>query len=456
MGKSTFFGFRSIRLLAIMILFGIPVLRAQEAIRSPGHDAEDSRNPSFFDNDGLEPFPCKISGFLEARAGTRLWSNRYEKTTTLAEARLNAGVEKGWGATLFRFSGDVVYDQVTDYHKIDLDEGEGWFDMREAFLSVAPHDRVRITAGRQILSWGSGDLLFINDLFPKDWRSFYIGRDEAYLRAPSDAVYACVFGEGIRFEAVYTPRFDADRFIDGRRLSYWNPSLGRRAGRDALLRADYPDQWFRDDEIAMRVSRDFSGYEAALYGYQGFWKYPAGETPAMGRAFFPDLCVLGAGLDGPFAGGTGSIETGYYYSKEDGSGRDPYVPNSELRFLAGLEKELFPAFEATIQYYFEWMMDYGAYRRTLPANWNRRDELRHVFSLRLTQYLMDRKVALSMVSLCSPSDRDAYARPLIRYQLAEDVSMEFGANLWIGKDNHTFIGQHERNINVFAGLRYSF
>ncbi|MFW6031595.1 MAG: hypothetical protein ACOC9T_03300, partial [Myxococcota bacterium] len=32
---------------------------------------------------------------------------------------------------------------------------------------------------------GTGDLVFLNDLFPKDWRSFLLGRDLDYLKAPS-------------------------------------------------------------------------------------------------------------------------------------------------------------------------------------------------------------------------------------------------------------------------------
>ena len=54
------------------------------------------------------------------------------------------------------------------------------------------------------------------------------------------------FHELANVEVVYTPRFDADRFIDGSRLSYFNPALGRIAGRDAIIDPLTPDASFFD------------------------------------------------------------------------------------------------------------------------------------------------------------------------------------------------------------------
>lgn len=406
--------------------------------------------------DEEDPFPFDFNGFIEARAGTRLWSNRYEKTSTLAEARLHAGMEKSWDRFRIRGAGDVLYDHVTDEHDIDVEEGEGWFDLREAYGAAILADNAGIIVGRQILAWGTAELFFINDLFPKDWRSFYIGRDEAYLRAPSDAVRFHLAEKSCEVDVVYTPRFDADRFVDGRRLSYWNHRLGRRAGRDVPLHADKPDRAFRDDEIAVRLSGDFDGVEAALYGYHGFWKFPAEEEPLTGLGRFPDLSVVGASLESEIAGGTGSLETGYYHSMQDNHGRDPYVRNSEWRFLTGFEKELFPDLFVRFMYYLEWMMDHDAYARNRLPGRRRLDEFRHVAGFRAAKYVMDRKVSLSVTSFGSFSDKDAYAKPALRYRINEHACLECGAHLWVGEENYTIIGQYERNINVYFAVRYSF
>ena len=89
---------------------------------------------------------------------------------------------------------DFVYDELADdIEKIDLNTGDGFIDLRELNILFTPIDIMDVKAGRQILTWGTGDLLFINDLFPKDWNSFLLGRDEEYLKAPSDAVFASFF-----------------------------------------------------------------------------------------------------------------------------------------------------------------------------------------------------------------------------------------------------------------------
>ncbi|MHC4544612.1 MAG: hypothetical protein ACYSYL_08810, partial [Planctomycetota bacterium] len=67
----------------------------------------------------------------------------------------------------------------------DLVEEQGDFDLREAYIFTQPLEFMDLKVGRQILTWGTGDLIFINDMFPKDWKSFFIGRDTEYLKAPS-------------------------------------------------------------------------------------------------------------------------------------------------------------------------------------------------------------------------------------------------------------------------------
>ena len=113
---------------------------------------------------------------------------------------------------------DLIYDTVDRQRHIDLEHGKGWLDLREANIEFSPADFMDVKLGRQILTWGTGDLLFINDMFSKDWNSFFIGRDEEYLKAPSDAIKSSFFSSAINVDLVITPHFDADRYIDGERV----------------------------------------------------------------------------------------------------------------------------------------------------------------------------------------------------------------------------------------------
>lgn len=400
--------------------------------------------------------PFDLSGFWEARAGIRTQEDRYEDDISLGETRLQLEAETHMEKASATLTADLLYDGVLDRHTVRLEEGSGFIDLREANLVVTPASLVDVKAGRQILTWGTGDLIFINDLFPKDWNAFFIGRDEEYLKAPSDAIKVGFFTGLFNLNVVYSPRFDADRFIDGRRISYYNRALGRLAGEDAVVKVDKPDNWFEDDEIALRFYRNIGGYELAAYGYEGFWKSPAGTDPNSGRATFPSLSVYGASLRGTLFRGIGNTEFGYYNSKHDLSGDDPYVRNSEFRILFGYEQEVATELTLGVQYYLEHMIHHDDYCRTLPAGIPRADEDRHVFTMRLTKLLMNQNLTLSLFTFYSPSDQDAYLRPKIQYRIDDHWSADMGGNIFVGKDRHTFFGQFENNTNVYGGLRYSF
>jgi hypothetical protein len=397
-----------------------------------------------------------VSGFWEARAGTRTKSDPHERQTSLLESRLQFSIERPGETLNLKMTGDLLYDDVADSHDVHLETGEGFFDLREAWLFYRPADRVDLKAGRQVLTWGTGDLLFINDLFPKDFRSFFIGRDEEYLKAPSDAVKLSLFSDAVSLDLVYTPRFDANRYIDGSRISFFNPATGTITGRNHILNTRVPDDWFEDDEVAARLHTNWRGYELAAYGYTGFWKGPMGSDPVSGQAIFPDLDVLGLSVRGNLGRGIGHTELGYYHSGDDSSGRDPYIANSELRFLVGYEQEIARETTLGLQYYLERMQDYDRYRDSLPAGAPERDHNRHVVTVRLTWLALQQDLRLSVFNFYSPSDEDGYLRAGANYRLDDNWSLSGGVNLFYGDEKYTFFGQLENNSNVYTAIRYGF
>jgi hypothetical protein len=421
----------------------------------PGLDAGDeSMDSTGGDEDEgarlVDRLPPWFHGFWEARAGTRIQDDPAQsKDAILGETRLQLDLDKAWDQTVLDFTADVYADAVTE---------EGEFDLRQLRLTWRPLDNVDIRVGRQILTWGTGDLLFINDMFPKDWQSFFVGRDTEYLKAPSDAVKIGWYNNFLNVEFVYTPQFAPDRFITGERISYWDPMFSRYAGSDSQVNSNAPSDWFEDDEFAIRVYRSIGSYELAFYGYSGYWKSPGGQRFPPLQATFPKLNVYGASLRGNVLKGIGNIEAGYYDSRQDRSGSSPFVNNSEFRFLAGYEQELGKEFTGAIQYYLEHMMDYDAYRDAIFTRvlGEPRDENRHVVTIRLTKLLMNQNLALSLFTYYSPSDNDAYLRPHVRYKINDHWMVEAGGNVFQGAWNQTFFGQFENNSNIYAGVRFSF
>ena len=390
--------------------------------------------------------PIEMHGFYEMRSGYRLQNDKYEKDMSIMENRLQLDLSSYPEWADLKVKGDVFGDLVTE---------EADFDLREANIFLRPNDFLDLKVGRQVLTWGTGDLIFINDLFPKDWQSFFIGRDNEYLKAPSDALKASLFGDWANLDIVYTPQFDLDRHIDGTRLSYWNSNLGRLAGEDAVVHTDKPNIWFKDSEFAARLYKNINNYEFALYGYRGYWKSPSGQNASMTQAIFPDLNVYGASVRGAIGKGIGNLEIGYYESADDLSGKNPLIDNSQMRYLVGYTQEIAKDFTAGVQYYIEQMLDFSQYKNNLisgPA----RDRDRHLVTLRLTKLLMNQNLRCSLFTYYSPSDKDVHMRPNVNYKLNDNLALEIGGNIFFGDYSNTFFGQFRDNTNVYAGMRYSF
>lgn len=393
-----------------------------------------------------DKYGIDVYGFLEARGGLRLRDDPHEKDASIGEMRLQTDLSRDFELAELKVKFDLLGDTVLE---------EVVLDLRDLYLSFSPLDIMDVKVGRQILTWGTGDLLFVNDFFPKDWVSFFVGRDTEYLKAPSDAVRVSMFFDLFDMDLVYVPEFDGSVYIDGSRLSYWNPMLGRIAGRDFIFHDHKPDDFGTDSEYSLRLAKNIEGTELALYGYHGFWQTPEGVDPVIPLLIYPELSIVGASIRDALLGGIGHLEFGYYDSRDDGSGDNPNIRNSEFRFLAGFERELSQDFTGGIQYYLEYMQDYEEYERHLPTGMNKKDEYRHVLTLRLTKLLMNQNLTLSFFTYYSPSDADGYVRPKISYKINDEWIAEAGGNIFFGSDDHTFFGQFKKNTNAYAALRFS-
>lgn len=268
-----------------------------------------------------DDYDIELNGFTEVRQGWRLQNDPHEKQTSISEARLQLDMGKllDWGD--LKLKGDLLGNQV---------KGTVTGELREFNLLFSPFRFMDIKVGRQVLTWGSGDLLFINDLFPKDWEAFFIGRDDEYLKAPSDALKMSFFTDPANIDLVFSPVFNGSNYIDGSTISYWNAMLGRRAGRDDILDDKERNRFLTDWEISLRVSKNIGGSEVAFYGYHGFWKTPEGLNPGTFKLYYPELSEVGASIRANVFGGIGNLEAGYYFSGEDRDGGDPFVRNSEI------------------------------------------------------------------------------------------------------------------------------
>ncbi|MCW5199509.1 hypothetical protein VU05_02100 [Desulfobulbus sp. F1] len=394
-----------------------------------------------------DKYGVELLGFAETRLGVRIVDDAHEDTLSIGEARTQLRLSRDFESFLVQFKGDLLADAVTE--EIDA-------DIRDLSLSFQPTDKVDVKIGRMVSTWGTGDMIFINDLFPKDCQSFFIGRDDEYLKQASNVIKTGFFFGDYSLDLIYTPLFQGSEYIDGERLSYYNPAAGRIVGQNMIMQDSEPNRWFRDDELAMRISGKFDQMEAALYGYSGFWQEPEGIDMQSGKAVYPPLNVYGASVRSPMLGGIGNAEFGYYDSTDDEGGSNLTVRPSEFRFLAGFERELAHELTGSVQYYIEAIDGYDEYEQSLSNGMKAREEYRQMLTLRLTKLLMNQNLTLSLFAYYSPTDNDGNVRPKVKYKLNDHWQLDGGLNFFFGDEEHTFWGRFQDNSNAFVGLRYNF
>ena len=341
---------------------------------------------------------------------------------------------------------DFVYDTLRREAATDIRELSTNVDLRWISLRV----------GRQVVTWGLGDLVFVNDVFPKDFVSFLTGAPLEYLKLGSDGIRVGLYPGFLNAEVMLIPVFQPDRVPSGSPLFYFDPmaSVASRA-------VELPAVNYRNAQVAARIYRSVGRYELAMYFSRGFYGTPAGRPDDAGAPtqlvfFYPRLATYGASLQGPVLDGVLSLEGAYYDSVNDRSGVNPAIENSQVRGLAAYQLQPWEDASLSFQYYVEAMMKHAAYLRMLPAGFPQRDEFRHLVSARFRQMMLHQTLQLGLFALGSPSDEDVYVNPSIRYQVADELWAEVGGNIFWGHQRSTFFGQFEDNSHVYATIRYGF
>ncbi len=402
--------------------------------------------------------PVEFHGFIEASYGVKLSNDttkhdaynlleqRFQFATNYYFEGENYLADKG---AVVNFKGDFLIDEYFS--------GRTDFLLREANLLFTPFDFLDAKIGRQILTWGTGDYLFINDMFPKDYVSFFAGRDDEYLKKPSNAIKFSVYPQQFSVDFVVIPYFTPNTFAEGDRLSFFDSFQGEITGTDSRRQFIEPPFQMSNNQYALRVYRNFNSNEAAFYYFRGFDKNPRSyKNEAAQQLFYERIDVYGASIRGPFCSGITNVEFGYSRSRDDSQGNNRLIENSIIKIMAGYSKDLGNDLQIGFQYLYEQKLNYQNYiDNLLPGDyfW---DEYRHLVTNRITKLLLNQNLTVSLFVFYSPSDKDGYIRPSVGYNASDRLNITLGADLPWGEDETTEFGQMKKNKNVFFRIRYSF
>ena len=355
----------------------------------------------------------------------------------------------------FRYTLDYQFQGDSYQFDAELDFLQDWLldetsvETRELNFSRSLASNTDIKIGRQIITWGTGDLLFLNDLFAKDWQSFFSGREDKYLKSPIDAIRVSYFSK-VNFELAFIPEFTPDNVPNGNRLSFFIPGAG-------LVQPNPSVQFSQPDkpEVALRLYANQDSLEWAIYAYSGYFKSPGKQLPS-GEIGFSEMSALGASVSTPAAGGLFNFEVSYYQSDKDKKGDNPLIDNSQFRLLVGYESELANNFTLASQAYLEKTLDYDSLVSNMLPGQIVADENRTMVTARLTHLAIQQTLVNSLMVFYSPSDKDHYLRYSSRYSYSDELKITFGLNLIDGKDDFTFLAQMQDNSNAYIRINYLF
>lgn len=388
-----------------------------------------------------------LHGFLQGNySANTATKNSKGGDFKLSEERLQLKLDASRDPIHFFVKADTWGDHISE--KWDAELREGFVDY------TANKWDVRI--GRQIITWGVGDLVFINDVFPKDYAAFFSGRPLEYLKKGVDAAKIGLYPEFASFELITIPFFEGNTFPDPARFHLFDPFPGITNRPEQK-----PAASFDNTEIALRIYRDIAGFDVSVYAYRGFFRQPSmlPDNPVMPMRltlFSPKLSVYGASLQGRAMDGVLSLEAGYYDSREDRSGTNPIIPNSQTRFLVGYQRQIWEDFTLGLQYYVEYMHNYSAYESNLPAGFPKDRKVHDLTSVRLTQLLRHQTMRLSFFAFYSPSVGDYLLNPEIKYNFTDHIWAAIGANIFGGGNPASQFGQLAKDDNAYMQVRYEF
>lgn len=421
----------------------VSLLLASQSMATTLSDNEEDWGDDDWGEEAVSPW--KFSGFVEAGYGYFLQNNIVNSNASLAE--ITARVNLDYSHELFELVAktEIIYDDIKD---------DAFGQARELNISFSPTSNSDVKLGRQILTWGTGDYIFLNDLFAKNWQSFFAGRDDQYLKAPSDSAKGTWYFGEYSFDLTWTPEFTPDIYLTGQRFSFYAPQT-----QEIVAPANnFQVQQTNSSQWASRLSTNKNGVEYAIYGYKGFWSTPVGitENEIQPLPYFPKMNAWGASVRLAIAGGLFNAEYANYHSSEDRKGENPWVANGQNRLLFGFEKEVVKDLTASVQFYLEQSKHYDnllahSQQPTLEV-----DKNRQLFTLRLTYRALQQKLILNLFTFYSPTDDDSYLKPSLSYRYNDQWLFSAGANIFSGDKKHTFFGQHQQNSNGWLRMKMQF
>jgi hypothetical protein len=342
-------------------------------------------------------------------------------------------------------------------------------NLREAYVNayVGPFD---FRIGHQVVLWGRADGWNPTDnITPRNM--LIRSPDEDDRRLANFLIRSYYNRQPFRFEAIWIPAYSpsyipADLIV---------PSSGITLGEP-----DYPDMKLKNSAFAIRLNLELPSIDGSISYFNGHNPMP-GITADLPEIFMINMDlniypkayrmhVIGADFSTVVAGSWGLRGEVAYRWPHQNYEENVHIPNPDLQYVVGLDKELVTNFSLIVQYIGRYVFDFEELEiPTNPMDFPRykialknrliafqQYELSHSLSCRAAWELMNELMSIEIFGLINFTSNETLFRPKLTYDIADALTFTLGAELYSGPDD-TLFGLVDSALSAaFVELKASF
>lgn len=315
---------------------------------------------------------------------------------------------------------------------------------REAYLDWTASKTLSIRAGRQVITWGVADYLFVNDVFPKNYDGFFSGKPFDHMKAAVDAVKFNALLQDNELEWVIAKPAQDDMPLPQRFISQALPA-GMQATRTSAQGGDF----------AMRLARKIGDWDGALYLARYHSRDAGLYFKGNGLQWAAQSTRhLGASATGSIWGGVGLIEMSYSATTLPANNMNRFFFGKRAKVLVGYARDIGADVSISLQYLHELEMDYAAYQRSLAPMVSAAARSRQTLYARVQGKFLHQSLSVG-AQLFAAQDGGKYFNPFVSYALMDGLNLEVGSNWFAGPTTSPY-GMMKQDSNLYTSLRYSF
>lgn len=342
-------------------------------------------------------------------------------------------------------------------------------NLREAYVS-AYLGRFDFKLGHQIVVWGRADGINPTDnITPKNMLNR--SPDEDDKRVANFLLRALYNAQPVRFEFIWVPVFKPS--IVPTDMIEFPPGI-------ILGDPIYPDASLESSAFAAKLNLELAAFDGSLSYFDGNNPFPGiSLSPPPPGPPVPGLTislesyrmrVFGADFSTTVAGSFG-LRGEVAYAKPFGDyAISAHIPNPDLRYVFGMDKEFSGNFSIILQYIGKYVYDFvpivepsdpadiPAYELELKNRiiTSQQYKTSHSFSFRLGWNLLHETMELEILSLANLTSEEFFVRAKMAYDIADAFTFTLGGELYSGPEDTLFNFVEDHLSSVFAELKISF